>query len=139
MSTDSPAQAKEALALAAKLNIAVRRGSRWCVRYFASYAAVSCAFTFIVGMSGSGPAFAVATAAWVLFVAGISIWAARQQVHRKGFGRRQSIVIAAWGAVYVTAISVGTSQFPGNAAWWGPAALATAIPPAIGAIRENRA
>ncbi|MEU8550491.1 hypothetical protein AB0C81_26510 [Streptomyces roseoverticillatus] len=137
MTEDRPMQAEEALARMRELDAVVRRQSRWGVRYLALFALASLAFTYTVGML-HGEAIAVATVAWIVFVAGTSLWAARQQVHREGYARRQGLVMVGWGTTYAIAVSVGSDLYAGNPAWWAPAAVATAVPAAIGAVVESR-
>ncbi|MEV6836729.1 hypothetical protein AB0N17_19845 [Streptomyces sp. NPDC051133] len=138
MTEDRSMQAEEALARVRKLDAAVRRESRWGVRHLALYAVAGFVFTFVVGML-DGPAIAVASVVWAAFTVGISLWAARQKVHREGYGRRQRVVIAVWGAVYAVVICLGSEQHDANPLWWLLGAVATAAPAAVGAVVESRA
>lgn len=60
-------------------------------------------------------------------------------VSKSGMGRRWLRALLWWGVVYAVCMVVGLSLFPAEPAFWLPAAVVTALPLAVGALRENRA
>jgi hypothetical protein len=60
-------------------------------------------------------------------------------VTKTGMGRRWTTAMLVWGAVYGTCMIVGLVAFRAEPAFWVPAAVVTALPLAVGALRENRA
>jgi len=60
-------------------------------------------------------------------------------VSKSGMGRRWLRALLWWGAVYAACMVVGLYLFRAEPAFWLPAAVVTALPLALGALRENRA
>lgn len=60
-------------------------------------------------------------------------------VSKSGMGRRWLAALLWWGGIYAACLVVGLYLFPAVPAFWLPAAVVTALPLALGALRENRA
>ena len=133
-------EAAEALASAEGANRHTARSGSWYVAYCGINAAVSAACTFAIGMATAPWGPGAATAVLLAAMGALTVYGIRRPVTPHGFARLHGGCMAVWGALYATAIVTGFTAFPQNAAWWGPAALATAIPfAAAGALSAARA
>ncbi|WP_336054087.1 hypothetical protein [Streptomyces sp. CA2R101] len=131
-------EAAAALARARKLSSTVRDGTRWYVGYQVIYGCASAVLVLCIGLLGRPYGLAIGVGFWCVTIAGLSVYAARQRVARRGFGRRHGIMIASWGLLYGAVLFPGTMWFPGALAWWVPGALVVALPGLIGAYLEAR-
>ncbi|KUL34961.1 hypothetical protein ADL22_29125 [Streptomyces sp. NRRL F-4489] len=130
--------AAAALARAAELGDTVRKGTRWSVRYQIVYGCAAGLMVLAIGLVKSPWGTAFGLAFWGAVVAGLSVYAARQPVARRGYGKRHAVLIASWGVLYGVVLAAGIAFFPGVAAWWVPGAVAVALPGLIGAYLEAR-
>ncbi|MFE1409427.1 hypothetical protein ACIGFK_16505 [Streptomyces sp. NPDC085524] len=135
---DGTGSAAGALGRAVELEKAALRRSGWYGRYLAVFGAGQ---LFLVPMAllwrgpAAGAAFAVAQA---LIVGGLSLYAARQRVMRRGFGLRHGVIIGTWGVLFAATVVLGANVFTGNVAFAAAGALVCALPAAIGARLELR-
>ncbi|MEW1545979.1 hypothetical protein [Streptomyces tsukubensis] len=136
MSTHDEAQA--ALGRAARVESAALRNSGWYTRYLWVFAAGQLA---LVPMSllwqGITAALVFALSVFAL-VGGLSVYAARQRVVRRGFGALHGGVIGSWAALFAVSVGLGTSSFEDSVPFAVVAAVACALPPGLAAIAEGR-
>ncbi|MFJ7586220.1 hypothetical protein ACIQZO_02220 [Streptomyces sp. NPDC097617] len=132
------AEAAGALGRAAGLEKAARRRSGWYARYLWAFAAGQLVLV-PVAVLWRGPVSAVVFGvANALLVTGLSVYAARQRVVRRGFGVKHGVLVGSWAAVFALTITLGTSVFGRGAGFAAVAALACALPLAVGAWTETR-
>lgn len=131
-----PMDAHAALAHAHALQERVRRRSRWYARYLWLFGAGSFVTTLLLAFDTS--VRVVSMGLWGVLVIGLSLYAARQPVARRGFGVRHGVIIGIWAAVYSTVVVIGVTTFDGDLRWWAPGAVAAALPALIGACLEGR-
>lgn len=127
------------LAEAERLGQAVRRESRWYVRYLVAFGVATIPIVTWAGFL-SGPVSGVAfTIVWAGFVTGISVlYAGRQRVHRRRFARLHLTWLTAWFAVYCAVLIPGVSWFHGQLAWWLPGGVVVSLPCFVAAYLEQR-
>lgn len=137
----SEASAATQLSQAERLAAKARREARWYVRYLVAFGIASfglaCVFAFVGGLT----AVAVTTPLWVLFVVGLSVWAARHPVTLRGYGGLHLAIMGSWGVIWLVTVFVGTSRFPYAWPWWFGAGLAMAAVALCGAgvaLRRSR-
>ena len=53
-----------------------------------------------------------------------------------GFSRRFGVAVGGWGAVFAVSLTFGLLLFPASPVYFALAAIATAIPPLVGSLRE---
>ncbi|MFD7556442.1 MULTISPECIES: hypothetical protein [unclassified Streptomyces] len=127
-----------ALGRASELEKAALRRSGWYGRYLAVFGGSQ---LFLVPMAllwrgpAAGAAFAMAQA---LIVGGLSLYAARQRVMRRGFGILHGLVIGTWGLLFAATVVLGVNVFTGNVAFAATGAVVCALPAAVGAALELR-
>ncbi|MCY0942858.1 MULTISPECIES: hypothetical protein [Streptomyces] len=127
-----------ALGRAVGLEKAARARSGWYARYLWIFAAGQLVLV-PVSLLWHGPASAVFFAlANTLLVTGLSVYAARQRVVRRGFGLKHGLLIGSWATVFGLAVVLGTTVFTDDVAFAAAAALGCALPPALGAWSESR-
>ncbi|MER6449839.1 hypothetical protein DEJ51_08090 [Streptomyces venezuelae] len=132
------AKAVGALGQAAGLERAARLRSGWYARYLWVFAAGQLVLVPMAVM-WHGPVSAVTFAVTnALLVTGLSVYAMRQRVMRRGFGVKHGVMMATWTTAFSLSITVGTEAFGHGAAFAAAAALACALPPAVGAWTEMR-
>ncbi|MFJ1867320.1 hypothetical protein ACIOD1_22145 [Streptomyces sp. NPDC088097] len=132
------AGAKEALARSAGLEHTARARSGWYARYLWVFAAGQLVLVPLA-LLWHGPAQAIAFAVLnAALVGGLSVYAARQRVVRRGFGLKHGLVIGTWGALFGVGVGLGTTVFADRTGFAVAAAVACALPPAIGALSETR-
>ncbi|MFG2486743.1 MULTISPECIES: hypothetical protein [Streptomyces] len=135
---EETAKAVGALGRAAGLEQAARQRSGWYARYLWAFAAGQLVLVPIAVLwrgPVSGVVFAVTNA---LLVTGLSVYAARQRVVRRGFGVKHGVLVGSWAVVFALSITLGTAAFGHGVAFAAVAALACALPPAVGAWTETR-
>ncbi|MCX5196668.1 hypothetical protein OOK31_22710 [Streptomyces sp. NBC_00249] len=132
------AEAAGVLGRAAALERAARAGSGWYGRYLGVFA-VGQLVLVPMALLWHGPAaaavFAVVNTA---MVTGLSVYAARQRVIRRGFGLRHGLVIGVWAVAFAAAVVLGSTVFTDHVGFAAVAALVCALPAALGARSELR-
>ncbi|MER6048693.1 hypothetical protein K2224_09025 [Streptomyces sp. BHT-5-2] len=131
-------EAAAALARAAELGSTVRRSTAWAARYQVVFGCAAGLMVLAVGLVKAPYGVGVGVGFWVAVIAGLSVYAARQRVARRGFGRRHGILIGTWGLLYGAVLVPGVMSFPGDATWWVPGAVAVSLPGLIGGYLEAR-
>ncbi|MFW5417859.1 hypothetical protein J0910_14705 [Nocardiopsis sp. CNT-189] len=121
-------QALRDLSTADGITERVRRRGTWYAGFCAEAAVASVACTFAIGMSPAPWGPGVATGVLIAAFLALTVYGVRQPVSPRGFAAWHTGSMAAWGALYATALAVGMTAFPGEASWWLPAAAATALP-----------
>lgn len=133
-----PAAAQARLADADRVREAVRRHSKWYVRYLIAYGVATIGATTAAGFVHgpvSGTVFAVV---WVAFVSGSAIWARRFGATRRGFTRMHMTWMGFWLATYLIVLFLGVAFFPHNLAWFLPGGILTSVPCFVAAYLEAR-
>jgi hypothetical protein len=138
MSENEAMEPATALARAQELDATVRSGSRWYVRYQLIYAGAAAVAVFSLGLLNSPSGVAIVTACWMSVIAALIVYAIRQPVTRRGFGRRHTIMILAWALLYQAVLFPGVFWFQGDLTWWLPGAVVVALPGLVGAYLEAR-
>ncbi|MGW7332922.1 hypothetical protein ACWGIU_30845 [Streptomyces sp. NPDC054840] len=135
---EETAKAVGALGRAAGLEEAARRRSGWYARYLWVFAAGQLVLV-PMAVLWHGPVSAVVFGLTnALLVTGLSVYAARQRVVRRGFGVKHGVAVGSWAMVFTLTITLGTSVFGHGVPFAAVAALASALPPAVGAWTETR-
>ncbi|MFI2240796.1 hypothetical protein [Streptomyces chrestomyceticus] len=70
--------------------------------------------------------------------AGLSLYAARQRIGRRGFKVRHGVLIGLWTAVHSASILFGQPVFVDSRTFAAVAASACALPLVVGAVLERR-
>ncbi|MGK5548785.1 hypothetical protein ACSNOH_29235 [Streptomyces sp. URMC 127] len=128
--------AEAALGRVADVEKAARARSGWYARYLWVFAAGQLILVPIAVLwHGFVPAlvFVIVNAA---LVTGLSLYAARQRVVRRGFGAKHGLIVGTWGAVFALAASLGNTVFVNSPAFAAAATTACALPLAMGAWLE---
>ncbi|MEV7563211.1 hypothetical protein [Streptomyces sp. NPDC089795] len=132
------AKAVGALGRAAGLEQAARLRSGWYARYLWVFAAGQLVLV-PMAVLWHGPVSAVVFAVTnALLVTGLSVYAMRQRVMRRGFGAKHGVMMGSWATLFALTITVGTAAFGHGVAFAAVAALVCALPPAVGAWTEGR-
>ncbi|WP_050502093.1 hypothetical protein [Streptomyces monomycini] len=127
-----------ALDRAAAMERAARARSGWYARYLWVFAAAQAALV-PMALLWHGPVAALAfTLAVTTLVAGLSLYAARQRIVRRGFGARHGVLIGLWAAVYSASLLFGLLVFVDSRTFAAVAASACALPLVVGAVLERR-
>ncbi|MEV6397456.1 hypothetical protein AB0M39_22235 [Streptomyces sp. NPDC051907] len=135
---DEVSVAAGTLGRAAELEKAARAGSGWYARYLWVFAAGQL-FLVPVAVLWHGLASAIVFGtANTLLVTGLSVYASRQRVVRRGFGVKHGMMVGSWAVVFALTILLGNAAFPDSPGFAALAALACALPLAIGALLETR-
>ncbi|SEG76259.1 hypothetical protein SAMN04489712_111142 [Thermomonospora echinospora] len=128
--------ASAVLAQAEALQDKVRHRSLWYARYLRCYGAAAFVMTLMLCW---GKGWVVGSVAlWGVVIAALSVYAARQPVARRGFGRRHRLIIGCWAVLYAAVLVPGTIWFQGEPVWWLPGAVLVSLPAFIGAHLEGR-
>ncbi|MFE7302471.1 hypothetical protein [Streptomyces sp. NPDC057579] len=130
--------AAAALAQAEALGSTVRKSTKWYVRYQVLYGCAAGLFVLLIGLVKAPYGPVIGGVLWVAAISGLSVYAARQRVARRGFGVRHGILIGAWGVLYAAVLVPGDIFFRGAPAWWVPGAVVVALPGLIGGYLEAR-
>lgn len=138
MSEHEAMEPAAALARARELDATVRSGSMWYVRYQLIYASAAAVAVFTLGLLSSPAGVAIVTVCWFIVIAALIIYALRQPVTRRGFGRRHTFMILAWAVLYQAVLMPGVLWFEGDLRWWLPGAVVVAAPGLVGAYLEAR-
>ncbi|MEV4925359.1 hypothetical protein [Streptomyces roseoverticillatus] len=132
------ADAEVALGRAADVERAAQARSGWYARYLWVFAAGQLILVPIAVLwhgFASAMAFGLAN---TFLVTGLSVYAARQRVVRRGFGVKHGVMVGSWGTVFALAVTLGNTVFVNNPAFAAVAALGCALPLATGARLEMR-
>jgi hypothetical protein len=140
--TDSTAAATAAAQLSeaaqARRSVAVQ-GSASASAWLTGLAAASAMYLFTLGWferSDETPILAISIAfAAVLGVLSVA-HLRRMRAASIGFTRRFGLAVGGWGAVFAVGLSLGLLMFPASPVYFAIAAIATAVPPLIGSLRE---
>ncbi|UZJ30123.1 hypothetical protein [Streptomyces endophytica] len=130
--------AAAALARAQELGSTVRASTKWSVRYQVIFGCGSGVMVLALGLLGQPYGVALSSILWCATVGGLSVYAARQRVARRGFGRWHAGLIIAWGLLYNAVQVPGFIWFQGVTAWWVAGAVLVALPGLIGGYAEAR-
>ncbi|WP_030809254.1 hypothetical protein [Streptomyces sp. NRRL S-337] len=130
--------AAAALARAQELSSTVRASTKWSVRYQVIYGCGSGVMVLALGLLGQPYGVVLSSIFWCATVGGLSVYAARQRVARRGFDRWRSGLIIAWGLLYNAVLVPGMIWFQGVTAWWVAGAVLVALPGLIGGYAEAR-
>ncbi|MGZ9930351.1 hypothetical protein ACXNSR_10695 [Streptomyces sp. NC-S4] len=127
-----------ALGRAAGLERAARQRSGWYARYLWVFAAGQLALV-PMAVLWHGPVSAVVFSVTNgLLVAGLSVYAARQRVMRRGAGKKHVLLVASWATLFALTVTLGTALFGHGVPFAAVAAAVCALPLAIGAWTEMR-
>ncbi|MFF4448076.1 hypothetical protein [Streptomyces sp. NPDC001502] len=132
------AKAVGALGRAAGLEQAARRRSGWYARYLWAFAGGQLVLVPIAVLWHGPVSAAVFAVTNALLVTGLSVYAARQRVVRRGFGVKHGVLVGSWAVVFALSITLGTAAFGHGVPFAAVAALACALPLAVGAWTETR-
>lgn len=119
-------EAAAALDRAQKLSSTVRDGTRWYVGYQLIYGCASAVLVLCIGLLSWPYGMAIGIGSWCATITGLSVYAARQRVARRGFGGRHGIMIASWGCSTARCCSLAPCGSRGPwrggfpAQWWLP-------------------
>lgn len=130
--------AAAALARVQELDSTVRKSSKWYVRYQVLYGCAAAVMVLSIGLLPPPYGVAIGTGFWMATVAGLSFYAVRQRVSRRGFGRRHIGMIMVWALLYLAVLFPGVMWHQGAASWWVPGAVVVALPGLIGGYLEAR-
>ncbi|MFE2147233.1 hypothetical protein ACFXA3_36815 [Streptomyces sp. NPDC059456] len=134
----SAAMAAGALGRAAGLEKAARERSGWYARYLGAFAVGQLVLVPVAVLWRGAPSALVFGVTNALLVTGLSWYAARQRVVRRGFGVKHGVLMGSWAVVFAVTITLGTSVFGHGVPYAVVGALACALPPAVGAWSERR-
>ncbi|MFI5526608.1 hypothetical protein [Streptomyces platensis] len=130
--------AAAALARVRELDSTVRKGAKWYVRYQVLYGCAAAVMVLSIGLLPPPHGVAIGGGLWIATVAGLSVYAVRQRVARRGFGRRHIGMIMLWALLYLAVLIPGVMWHQGAASWWVPGAVVVALPGLIGGYLEAR-
>ncbi|MDJ0384924.1 hypothetical protein [Streptomyces sp. G-G2] len=128
------ADAGSRLGRAAGVGTAPRRGSGWYARYLWAFTAgqlVLVPMAVLWQGVASAVAFGLTNA---LLVTGLSVFAAHQEAVRRGFGILHAVITGTWAVLFTLTVSLGVAAFGSSPAFAVTAAVACALPPAVGAL-----
>jgi hypothetical protein len=106
------------LARADRLGAEARRGGRWYVRYLLVFGIASFAIAAVCAFADGLTAAVVVTPLWIVFVIGISVWAATRNVGLRGFGSLHGMVMVAWTLAWTATVLVGGNWMSHVWQWW---------------------
>lgn len=130
--------ARVALARAADVEHAAQVRSGWYARYLWAFAAWQLVLVPVsVLWHGFAPSLVYGPANGLL-VAGLSMYAARQRVVRRGLGVRHGVVMGAWATLFMPAVILGNTVFADSPVFAAVAAPVCALPFAAGAWLETQ-
>ena len=125
-------------AAAAGRAVAVQ-GSAPASAWLTGLAAASAMYLFSLGWferSDEAPILALSLA----FAAALGVLSVvhlrRLRAASLGFSRRFGLAVGGWGAVFAVSLTLGLLLFPGSPVYFALAAIATAVPPLRGSLRE---
>ncbi|MFD7838545.1 hypothetical protein [Streptomyces sp. NPDC059761] len=127
-----------ALGQAAALEKAARRRSGWYARYLTVFGGSQLLLVPAALLWHGFAAASTLAVAQVLLVGGLSAYAARQPVVRRGFGVRHGVIVGTWGLVFAGTVALGSTLFADSVPFTAVGALACALPLAVGAGLEQR-
>jgi hypothetical protein len=127
MDVPTHTEAEAALADARTARTSLAAGGNWLRRYLFVFAAASVPLVLLIGLGGQRGA-TIGTMLWIFLVSVMSWWGARQRVVLRGHKRRSILAFGGWGVLYGATLLLGEYLFPGQPAFWVPAAVITAVP-----------
>lgn len=134
-------EALDALERAETVGTRTRSRGGWYAVYGAVFGVATLSLVLVVGLFPSPWAIAASTAGFGAAMAVMTVFAVRQPVQPRGYASLHLWTMGVWGVLYAVALFVGMYAFPGEPAWWVPAALACAAPPLAAAhvsLRRSR-
>lgn len=108
--------ARAALAQAQSLQTAGAAAGRWLVRYYVIFGLASFAFSSAFGFTPGRNEILALTAAWVVFVLVLSLYAGTRRAAMRGMGRVHAVVMTLWGLTWLIVVQVGA--FARMGLWW---------------------
>ncbi|MFH8405737.1 hypothetical protein ACH4FX_13310 [Streptomyces sp. NPDC018019] len=117
---------------------AARLRSGWYARYLWTYAAGQLVLVPIALLWHGTVAATVFALVNTCLVTGLTVYAARQRSVRRGFGARHGALMACWGVLYSAVLLLGNLAFADSRVFAAVAAVACALPLAVGAWLETR-
>ena len=124
----SQAEAREALAAVDRSAETMRRQTIAIRVAMAAFAIASLAGVLILGLVPM-PGSMIGGLTFILGAAiALAVVGATAKARPAAFTRRYVLTIGIWAVLYVAALMVGYTLLPGVAAFWVPAAIATALP-----------
>ncbi|MGI8311607.1 hypothetical protein [Saccharopolyspora hattusasensis] len=111
-------EAAAQLARADRLGAEARRGGRWYVRYLLVFGVASFVLAAVFAFVDNSAAVVVGTPLWIVFVVGISVWAATRRVGLRGFGALHGMVMSAWTSAWIATVVVGGNWMSQVWQWW---------------------
>lgn len=134
-------EALDALEQAKAMDAKVRPGGSWYMAFGTVFGVGSAVVVLVVGLFPGSTLMTVVMVLFFVMLAALLAWALTRPVSPRRFGWIHGLTMAAWSAIYLTAILAGQLYFHEEPRWWIPAALACALPPLIGgyiALRRSR-
>ncbi|GAA2027461.1 hypothetical protein GCM10009819_08630 [Agromyces tropicus] len=114
-------------------------GSASASAWLTGLAAASAMYLFALGWyarSEEGPILALSIAYAVTLGVLSVVHLRRMRAASLGFSRRFGLAVGAWGGVFAVSLTLGLLVFPGVPVYFAIAAIATAVPPLWGSLRE---
>ncbi|MEJ8644779.1 hypothetical protein WKI68_32935 [Streptomyces sp. MS1.HAVA.3] len=132
------AEAAGALGRAAGLEKAAREHSGWYARYLWAFAAGQLVLVPMAVLWHGLTSALVFAAANTALVTGLSVYAARQRVVRRGFGVKHGVLLGSWTVLFALTVTLGNTAFGSSVPFAAVAAVGCALPLAVGAWSETR-
>lgn len=124
----SPTDAREALAAADRSAEALRKRTVSIQVAMTGFALASLAGVLILGLAPM-PGNMIGGLTFILAAAiALAVVGATAKARPVAFMRRYLVAIGVWAVIYVVALMLGMNVFPGDAAFWIPAAVVSALP-----------
>jgi hypothetical protein len=114
-------------------------GSASASAWLTGLAAASAMYLFSLGWferSDEAPILGLSLAFAAVLGALSVVHLRRLRASSLGFSRRFGLAVGGWGAVFGVALALGLVVFPASPVYFAIAAIATAIPPLWGSLRE---
>lgn len=131
-------KAAEALGRIARMEDASRRQGGWYTRYLLVFGATQLFLVPAVLLGQGTVVAAVALCLYVVAIAGLSLYAARQRAVRRGFGLRHGLAIGTWAVVYGAAVVLGGTVFVDSVPFTVVATVCCVLPLAATVVLERR-
>jgi len=138
MSEFTPDDAQSRLADADRVQEAVRRRTKWYVRYLVAFGIATIIAVTAAGFVRGPVSGAVFAVVWGAFVVAASVWGNRFGATRRGFQRTHLTWLAVWLALYMVVLFGGIAWFPHQLAWFLPGGVVTSLPCFVTAFLEAR-
>lgn len=115
------------------------QGSASASAWLTGLAAASAMYLFSLGWfarSDESPILGLSIAFGAVLGALSVVHLRRMRASSLGFSRRFGLAVGGWGAVFGVSLTLGLLVFPASPAYFAIAAIATAVPPLWGSLRE---